>query len=166
MGAKYLVVHLGTFEKRQRGLENAVQILERLLPEAERIGAALCVEDFTCVHWPNALGDRPEDFAFLFDKLDSEWIGLALDYGHANITGYLEEYLKRFGRRLCYTHIDDNDGVHDGHIGVGFGTVDWPHAFQSTLATGFRGPFTIEYPERFAAECHHAVKRWLGLRNA
>jgi len=163
MGATYVVMHLGSSEERGGGLENAVGIIERVLPKAQSLGAKLCIEDFTCCHWPNALGDCPGDFDFLFREIDSEWLGLAIDYGHAHITGYLDEYLERFGHKLFYTHIADNDGADDQHIGAGLGTIDWPRAFADTLATGFRGPFTIEYPERFADECHDDVRRWLGL---
>ena len=72
-------------------------------------------------------------------------------------------HFELFGHKLLYTHIADNDGVSDQRIGAGRGTINWPRALADTLATGFRGPFTIEYSERFADECHDDVRRWLGL---
>jgi sugar phosphate isomerase/epimerase len=161
MGARYVILHLGTYVERQAALENVVRATEAVLPRVESEQAVLCFEDFNLCYSPNALGDRPEDFEFVFGRLSSKFVGFNLDYGHAHITGNLYEYLRRFGHRLLYTHIQDTDGVKDQHAGVGFGTIDWPRAIRDTLATGFRGPFTVEYPEKYAEVSHPRLKELL-----
>jgi len=57
---------------------------------------------------------------------------------------------------LAYAHVADNMGEHDDHLAFGEGTVGWEAVIGATLATGFRGPYVIEFPEgpepgRFAA---------------
>ncbi|MBM4083955.1 MAG: sugar phosphate isomerase/epimerase [Planctomycetes bacterium] len=161
MAARFIIVHLGTFVERQTALEKIVRATEAVLPRVEREGMMVCFEDFVLCHGPNALGDRPDDFEFLFSRVGAKCVGMNLDYGHGHITGHLYEYLRRFGSRLVYTHIQDNDGVKDQHIGVGFGTIDWPKAIRETLATGFRGPFTVEYLEKYAEVAHPKLKALL-----
>lgn len=71
-------------------------------------------------------------------------IGLALDTGHANVTGELEGFLRAFPERLVHVHVHDNLGKSDQHLGVGYGNIDWQNFAQLVKKNGFDGILMIE----------------------
>jgi sugar phosphate isomerase/epimerase len=56
------------------------------------------------------------------------------------------------GHRLVYTHLADNLGGHDDHLMFGEGAVPWREVLTATLAIGYSGPFTVEFPVRESME--------------
>ncbi|MBA7501315.1 MAG: TIM barrel protein [Clostridia bacterium] len=145
MNAKHIIIHMGTYLiSREKSLANFTAIVTQIIPKFEEEGLYLCVEDFTLCHYDHVLGDRVEDFDYLFDQVDSKFVGLTIDYGHAHVTGNTFEYLRRFGNRLLHVHIQDNDGIDDQHKDVGKGTINWEEVLKATVQTGFKGPYIIE----------------------
>ncbi|MGQ9632412.1 MAG: sugar phosphate isomerase/epimerase family protein [bacterium] len=144
MDAKYVVIHMGTYSDRAKSLDDFARVIEHIAPRIEGEGLFLCVENFTLCHGDRALGDRSEDFDFLFGRVRSKNVGMSLDYGHGHITGNTLEYLRKFGDKLLHTHVDDNNGRDDEHLGVGDGTIDWEKVLEATARTGFKGPYIIE----------------------
>jgi len=142
----YIVIHMGTFsQERDEGLLQFTKALnEALLPSLDGWQGAIGIENFTLCHGPKALGDRIEDFRFVFGRVGMPNVGLTLDFGHANITRNLFIYIEQFGNRLVSTHIADNGGTDDEHSCVGDGTVDWTEALREISLKGFRGPHIIE----------------------
>ncbi len=65
-----------------------------------------------------------EDFKRFYKEFD-EPIGLALDTGHANITGELESFLTEMPEKIAHVHAHDNVGKSDQHLGIGYGNIDW-----------------------------------------
>lgn len=59
--------------------------------------------------------------------------GLALDTGHANLNGCLEEFLKI---PFCHMHIHDNTGKADTHSAIGEGNIDFMPVFRALGRTG------------------------------
>lgn len=100
-----------------------------------------------------AIENCPEPFGFLlkdvqqfsrfFNELEEE-IGLVLDVGHSNINGQTREFIETFGDRIVHIHAHDNDGKHDLHSGVGFGTVDWKQFAEDIKGTLFSGLVIVE----------------------
>ena len=100
-----------------------------------------------------AIENCPEPFGFLlkdvqqfsrfFNELEEE-IGLVLDVGHSNINGQTREFIETFGDRIVHIHAHDNDGKHDLHSGVGFGTVDWKQFTEDIKGTLFSGLVIVE----------------------
>ncbi len=101
MNAKHIILHMGTYSiSREKSLANFTAIVRQIIPKFEEEELYLCVEDFTLCHYDYVLGDCPEDFDYLFDQVDSKFVGLTIDYGYAHVTGNTFEYLRRFGNRL------------------------------------------------------------------
>lgn len=150
MTATHLVVHLGTHALPAIGLERLAQACRAVAPAYEEAGVTLCLEN----HYPyeyhglNELGGVPEDFAFIFEFAQSPAIRFCLDYGHSHMSRNTYDFLDRLAPQLAYTHIADNLGENDDHLGPDDGTIDWLDVLGRTLATGFTGPFIIEFPEQ------------------
>ena len=153
MGGRHLVCHLGLFDLterdgRKRALDRVLKLTERILPALEDSRVMLCWEDNTLCHDPNPLGDQPYDFAFLFSAVQSPYVGMTLDTGHAHVTGNTRAYLEQFGNRVYYLHLNDNNGIDDQHVAPSSGTIDWPELMQQICHYGAAPCFGIEFNER------------------
>ncbi len=65
-----------------------------------------------------------KDFKRVFHEVYQD-MGLALDIGHANIVGQLDDFLMELSDRIIHIHAHDNNGKRDQHLGIGYGNVDW-----------------------------------------
>ncbi|MDY6914191.1 MAG: sugar phosphate isomerase/epimerase family protein [Planctomycetota bacterium] len=154
MNARLITFHPGTFQpggSRSAALEAIIGGLEDSLKLAAKLGVRISLENLTRCYSETALGDRVEDFDFIFERVGSEWVGLNLDVGHAKITNNFSELLASHGKRLINTHLNDTDGTTDGHLPPGEGTVDFPGFLGKVQALGYRGPFNLEFPEASGA---------------
>jgi len=84
-----------------------------------------------------------EDFTRFYDQVNEE-INLALDIGHANINGQIEQFLTTFAHKIVHIHAHDNDGKSDQHQGVGYGTVDWKHTADTMRKISYGKVVIIE----------------------
>ena len=64
----------------------------------------------------------PEELAGMVDGI--EGIGMTIDIGHANTVGKVREFLPYLSQ-ASHLHVHDNHGVHDEHLHLGAGTIDW-----------------------------------------
>jgi sugar phosphate isomerase/epimerase len=144
--AEYLVVHLGSNVNKDLGLRCAMSAFSQNagLIEKHRLKIALEVAPTL---WGNQVGDTVAAFERVFRAIDRPWLGLNLDYGHAQLNGNLYEFIDRLGHKINYAHIHDTRGDLNEHLGYGMGVVDWEQALSRTIDAGFRGPFVVEYPE-------------------
>lgn len=100
-----------------------------------------------------AIENVPEPYPFImkgiveFEKFYSEIgepIGLALDVGHANLNGQMEQFLENFADKIVHMHVHDNHGQEDQHLGVGYGTVNWEKFANSLKRAQFNGVVIVE----------------------
>ena len=88
----------------------------------------------------------------MVDALDSPYVGVCWDTGHAHIAGQNQyESLKALGPRLHALHIQDNDGITDEHMPPHFGTIEWDPVMKALRE--------IKYPGDFTFEAHMIVRR-------
>jgi sugar phosphate isomerase/epimerase len=144
--AEFLVVHLGSSLDKEAGLRGAMSALAQNQGMIEKLRLKVVVEVVPTL-WGHQVGDVPEDFERLFRTIDRSWLGFNLDFGHAQLNRNLDALIDRLGHKLMYAHVQDTRGDLDEHLGYGMGIIDWPRALRRALATGFRGPFVIEFPE-------------------
>ena len=147
-GARYMVMHMGTHAQRQQGLATVAQIVRTMVPRCLEAGVTLCLEN----HYADELGAQPHEFLTVLDAIPRAAAGFALDYGHSNMCANTDEMITDLGHLLVYTHMADNHGQADDHLPMGQGTTDWDRAIRMTLQTGFRGPWTIEFPDSYGVE--------------
>lgn len=147
MGASSLTIHLGTHPDRKEGLKIAAKVFGRsaILYEKSHIG--ICLENHYPYDYKNMhdLGSSSSEFLSIFNKACSPALKFCLDYGHANMTDNNLEFIKKLHPYLGLIHIADNHGLVDEHLPYGEGTVDWKEVLTATVATGFAGPYIIEF---------------------
>jgi sugar phosphate isomerase/epimerase len=65
-----------------------------------------------------------EEFKRFYKEVNQD-VGLALDTGHANLIGQVEDFLTEFPDKIAHIHAHDNLGKEDQHLGIGYGNIDW-----------------------------------------
>lgn len=114
------------------------------LEVAERLEVGLLIEPE-----PGLLIERFEQYLRFVERIDSPWIGLNFDIGHAYCVGEdPQHWVERMAPHTRHYHFEDIAAtrVHQ-HLVPGTGAID----FEATLAaidrTGYRGWITVElYP--------------------
>ncbi|MEZ4657949.1 MAG: sugar phosphate isomerase/epimerase [Caldilineaceae bacterium] len=88
---------------------------------------------------------------------------LLLDVGHAQMTNEpIPAAIRRAGDRLCYVHLDDNDGVGDLHWALLDGVMT-----EQSLADTFKTLREIDYPGAISLEISpHSTIRWMASNGA
>ena len=150
MECTYLVIHCGyhfsqfmeaTFESLVSTLKNAVKV-------AEKLKVSMLIENMNRLHPDceiNYLGTTVEELKFVLDRIQTPYLGLAMDCGHANLLpGGVMPFIEAFGPRIQGLHLHDNDMVLDRHWPLGKGKIDWPMVFRKLKEMGYQGTHTIE----------------------
>ena len=150
LGAWRMTVHLGSHAPGVPR-EAAIESVAAAAAEAVTADVRICFENSTTCHNPTELGVSISDLQRLFDAIGGKPVGWTLDAGHANITGNLFDLLDRFAPRLWSTHLHDTDGVRDGHLAPGLGSIDWDRLLSTLSGLGYTGPLNLEFPETTGA---------------
>lgn len=158
-GCKTYVIHVGAWDcifrpeiSIEKMRELALDNLEKLLPEAEKAGIILAVENSF------EMSNATDEVLGLIKKFDSPFIGCCFDVGHANYMapardGKPKNYskpqvelawrgnlieepaaLEKLLPHIVTCHIHDNSGVGDDHNLPGRGTVDWAAVMPKLLS--------------------------------
>jgi sugar phosphate isomerase/epimerase len=123
-GAGAVVVHGGSVPRRYPdrvkavSRDHAVRSLRECARHADDLGVYLCVENQRRKSADERNTETPERLAALLDDVDvdSPYLGVTLDVGHAKVTGVeVEAFVERFGDRIRVAHLHDNDGTDDQH---------------------------------------------------
>ncbi|MEM2393666.1 MAG: sugar phosphate isomerase/epimerase family protein [Candidatus Bathyarchaeia archaeon] len=105
-----------------RAWSQNLKTVEQLYNFARDYGVKIAVEN---IPEPSPfLMKSIEHFQKFYEEVDCE-IGLALDIGHANISGKTELFIEKFRDKIVHIHAHDNKGKFDEHLGIGRGTVNW-----------------------------------------
>lgn len=85
-----------------------------------------------------------KDFLRFYSELGETDIGLTLDVGHANTNNQIYEFIERFPDRIVHTHLHDNRGDFDSHLGIGDGNIDWRSVVKALRGIDYKGVLLIE----------------------
>ena len=113
-----------------------LESVQKLLKLSRKHGIKIAIENV-----PEQYGfllANVEQFSRFFNELDED-IGLVLDVGHSNINGQTHALIEAFHKKIVHVHAHDNDGKHDLHLGVGYGTVNWQQFAKDIKRVGFKG---------------------------
>jgi sugar phosphate isomerase/epimerase len=143
VGARWMNIHpdaFTPFHDRPFYIRRNLESLRELLPDSERYGVAMMLEN---------LPGNFNSAAQLSDLLDPmPALGLHLDFGHANLSvarNTAAEILETFGGRLRHVHLHDNRGGHDDlHLPLGAGNIDMGEVVRSLKRCGYDGTITLE----------------------
>jgi sugar phosphate isomerase/epimerase len=143
VGARWMNIHPDRntpWHDRRFYIEGNLASFEELLPDAEKSGVGLMIENL-----PGDYNSAPQ-LGELLGRMPQ--LGLHLDIGHANLQvphNTTCEILDAWGTRLRHVHLHDNKGGHaDLHMPLGTGTVDVAAAIRALQDCGYDGTITLE----------------------
>lgn len=169
LGAKYCRVLSGQRRRtitREEGLGYVVESIEACLPEAERLGITLILEN----HYKDDFWTEPEFaqmmdvFVELVERIDSPWFGVNFDPSNAIAAGEEPlELLEKVKHRVVTMHASDRylangtiedlrreEGGSAGYVSffkhgvIGKGLNDYDAIFSTLKGVGFDGWISIE----------------------
>ncbi|MBO5923573.1 MAG: sugar phosphate isomerase/epimerase [Lentisphaeria bacterium] len=149
MGVKTITIHTGNDTNTPgvpvaQQLDNISFILDKLLPEAEKLDVAIAIENI----W--APVNTPENLWIVKNRFPTPYLGFCCDVGHANIMSkqhgpdkeiscarnywrdsnagepaWDDDILEKMLPEIINCHLHDNLGGTDQHILPGAGSIDW-----------------------------------------
>jgi sugar phosphate isomerase/epimerase len=143
-GARCLVLHPGGLSDLADQPLRADTLAANLLTLVDHLQGTrltLCVENMPPGVYP---GSRMADLAHLVHQFAHPQVALALDTGHALLSGDpAREVLAAHGH-LVTTHIHDNDGRQDTHLPPGQGVLNWRQLATHLDQIDYTGPIVLE----------------------
>jgi sugar phosphate isomerase/epimerase len=125
-GIPILVAHLSTGHDAPLPTGRGIDRLAGIVEEAARAGVVIALE--------NVRSNAALDTALT--EIESPHLGFCYDSSHDFVhAAHPTDILRRWGSRLAYTHLSDNDGTRDCHWIPGFGTIDWTAVATAMPAT-------------------------------
>lgn len=128
----------------QSALDRFVEGLGPVVEHAERQGVTLLIEPE-----PGLLIERFEQYLELVDRIDSPFMALNFDIGHAYCVGQEPaDWIPRMAAHTRHFHIEDIAGtrVHR-HLVPGTGDIDFASTLRAVDRSGYDGWITVElYP--------------------
>lgn len=124
-----VVIHPGRaiFLNDREYMKSVYQIAEDSLSVvgeyAKDNGVNVCIENL-----PRLRGFMYQDINQLNESLERINLPMTLDIGHAYTAGFTVDDV--YFSRIKHIHIHDNDGVHDSHLPLGDGIIDFKRFFE------------------------------------
>lgn len=147
--ARSVVCHTGFdhrhhFNLEDRWIKNALESITVLLEHASPLNIPVMLE--------NVYELDTEIHKKIFRIIKSPLLGFCLDSGHQKVFSKtsLDIWLKDLGDRLGQLHLHDNMGVHDDHLAIGEGIIDFDSLFSWLYAQGKTPILTLEPHEESA----------------
>ena len=125
----------------------AKRFYDELMPcveVAQRLEVLLLIEPE-----PGLLIERFEQYLELAQRIDSPWVGLNFDIGHAYCMGEdPQDWIARMAPHTKHYHIEDIAATRKhAHLGPGQGAIDFPAVLREIARSGYQGWITVElYP--------------------
>jgi sugar phosphate isomerase/epimerase len=119
-----VVVHGGAVKRsypdhvKEYARSQAVQTIREAARHADDVGVPLAVENQRRKETKRYNTSTPATLASFLDDVDvdSVYLGVTLDVGHAKATGLEPSaFVDAFGDRIVVAHLHDNDGSADDH---------------------------------------------------
>jgi len=142
-GNPMVIIHPGSHAKDEeipRMVPLLLDSLESLLPVAERLGVPLCLENML----PHHPGSAFVELRQIVEAMDSPWLRVCFDTGHAHVTGGVREGLAVLKDLVVTFHLADNDGTRDMHLQPPYGTIPWDEFLTVFQTMDFQNPIVVE----------------------
>ena len=133
-GIPVMVMHLTRGDDPPNPSAAGIARIGNLVEEASRSSVVIARENTR----KTAAIDRA------LSEIDSPHLGFCYDSSHDFLyASRPADILRRWGARLAYTHLSDNDGTRDRHWIPGRGTIDWA-LIRDALPTRSSLPLSLE----------------------
>ena len=148
LGSPYLIIHpqmpygWGREEDADFALTLTVGLMKNLMPDCEKYGVTLCLENMPMTAHRISTMDRIAEAVAMVDHKNA---CICLDTGHTNVYGHdLGDAVRSAGKYLRTLHVHDNDGKADRHQLPWLGTANWDSFTAALAETGFDGVMSLE----------------------
>lgn len=148
LGAKYMVVHpLMPYGVNSPEAPDEVYAINRqyfaaLANVGKNLGITVCLENMPFTDFPLS---TPERIAELVRDINSPYLKICFDTGHANMFGTpIGESVRELGELIAVVHAHDNFADDDTHNVPYNGTVDWMNFAEALFDIGFDGVISLE----------------------
>ena len=148
--------------------ERTADGLRRLVPDADRLGVTMLVENI----W-NKFLLSPLEMRALIDGIGSDRVGVLLDTGNILQFGYPEQWIRILGSRIGEVHLKDFRqavGTIEGFVALLDGDVNWGQVVAALEEIGYEGFLTAEmfaykhHGDAIVAHTSEAMDRIMGRR--
>ncbi len=150
VGVKWAVLHPvtgadGSALDLETNLDANHQAFDRIAEYAGKRGVGIAFENMSDSKNRRRFGATAEELLALVDSFRSSGVGICWDTGHANRV-YADQApaIRKLGRHIKATHIDDNLGVDDLHMLPFLGTVPWEAVMEAFKDIGYQGDLIYE----------------------
>lgn len=148
LGCKYMVLHplmpFGTGDEgdREEYFRINREFYTALCKVAEKEQVIICLENMPMPKLPIA---TPEDILKFVKEIDSPWLKVCLDTGHAAVCNVsCGDSVRLLGDYLKVMHVHDNNGRADQHLMPYSGVIDWDDFGNALKETCFEGTLSLE----------------------
>lgn len=151
LGVKWMVMHAGTVrEEGYDSIESKRKNVEYFTPHiehAKKYNVGIAIEN---LFDPNPImrtytGTSEELIDFVSSFNDDDAVGICWDFGHGNLTSEDPAYvLRKIGKRLKCTHINDNHGLRDEHLLPLYGDINWEPIMEALKDIDYKNDFALE----------------------
>ena len=162
LGAKVCVMHgvttstMGVAASPKVMRESSFNTFLKILEWAREYDVKIASETFgftdACDHL-EFFADAKE-FKDIYDRIVavedfSKYFSICVDTGHSNTAVRYgnptpADVIRMFGKGVSCLHLHDNDGLHDQHLPLYSGTIDWNDVFDALDSVGFDGVYNLE----------------------
>jgi hexulose-6-phosphate isomerase len=152
--------------------QRAGEAMRRLIPEAEKAGVYLNVENI----FTNGFLHSPQEMNRFVDGFKSDRVRVHFDTGNIMQYHFPEHWIPLLGKRIKNVHVKESSKkIHEFNLNTFRplldGTTDWPAVLDALEAVGYRGHLTFEYfnpfphhPEALVYYTSDALDRMLGRK--
>jgi sugar phosphate isomerase/epimerase len=122
-----------------------VESLEEITDHARQKGVTILLENMASHPSHLRVGSMVRELLELVNRFQDRGIGICIDTGHSSLNQQdPSEDIRQAGCHLRSLHINDNDGVTDGHLVPGRGRIEWPAVLAALREVEYRGVFLFE----------------------
>jgi sugar phosphate isomerase/epimerase len=129
-------------DRQAEWLELSLPVWHMVDKRAAEIGCRIAVE--------NIFDEEPSVLKALIEAIDSPRIGHCFDVGHWNLfhNVSMAEWFAELGGRILHSHVHDNHGLHDDHLPIGDGMIDFDEYFRLMRSYAPEASYAIEAHDR------------------
>lgn len=112
-------------------IDNSIKFWKEYIKQFEDNGIYACIE--------NVLEDSPDNLIKIVDEVNSPFLKVCLDTGHANLCSQIpaSKWIKAYGDRLHHMHLHNNFKTNDDHAGFQYGCVNFLDVIESLKSQSF-----------------------------
>lgn len=116
-GIKNIIMHITGGNEPPAFNDNGIRFIGNVLARCKQYGMTLCLENLR----------RLDYLEKVFKAIDDDCLKFCFDSGHANyMTQNADSFdWEKFGSKLYYLHLNDNDGNSDQHLPPYMGNIAW-----------------------------------------